>query len=156
MPEYGWTNEKTKHWPDVEHTKDFPKFYLDHLQNGDDNEKQEAAWKLFQATHGNNTLARELKEYPGGLDIYAAYQKESAEKGWNTGGMVLMIGNLLHMFGHPDYKDGYMVRKGEGLGTFDYFNTLPYEGPPPLYQDDKPSVYNPKMDPLRALAGEWE
>ena len=70
--------------------------------------------------------------------------------------MVLMIGNLLHMFGHPDYKDGYMVRKGEGLGTFDYFNTLPYEGPPPLYQDDKPSVYNPKMDPLRALAGEWE
>ena len=120
--------EKAYHrkWRSVEFTDEFPKFYLDYLQNGTDEEKQEAAWKVFTAVHQNNYNARQFKEYENGLglDVLAAYEREALEKEWNRGSLDMMIGNLLHMLGHPTYHDESKYMKGTG----GYFDCLPAPG----------------------------
>ena len=114
-------------WPEVVFTERFPKFYIDKMHDGNDYDKVRAAWKVYQAVNGNNHNAKCLKDYEGGLDSVAAFYKADNIEGKDLGGLQDMIGNMLHMLGHPDFKDGFM-QKGSGV---DYFNTMPYIPPQP-------------------------
>ena len=117
--------DKPERWPDIVFTERFPKFYIDKLTDGTDQDKCRAAWQLYQASHGNNHNARQLKEYEGGLDALAKFYKDDTIEGKDIGGLMDMVGNLLHMMGHLDFKEGFMC-KGSGIN---YFNTLPYTPP---------------------------
>ena len=90
-----------KEWPCVEYTDDYPGFYMDLLQNGDEPAKQLAGTKLVQQMN-NQGLMNKLKAWNDGmaLGIIAVYQKQLVAENK----VDRSLGNLLMGLGHPDYK----------------------------------------------------
>ena len=110
-----------------EFTDRFPKFYLDILQRGTDNDKQTVAVKLFNACHQNNYLATKFKEYPGACDILHAYRVEATERGLNRDSNDGLVGSLLHSLGYDGYQTGFTVPycapdTDEETKNFTFFN----------------------------------
>ena len=88
-------------WPEALGLDVWPSFYIDKIENGDEDDKERAADKCVQQ-YSNNWCMKYLKKYEDGkaLTVLAAYQKERKAKGLND----RSLSNLLCALGHPEYK----------------------------------------------------